>query len=229
MPGLGQSVLHTDKVHNAHTVSYSNPTETQSKETWCAHLLVIELYALPLFQQRSPPLYSGSDGHVKNRDFFPFFSSKFINCKQWQVASANMKFFMLLINEFDYAMELSIPRKSVFAVSTEISALVVFIFSALVVFIFQLNVLLHFCKSHASLSIQSRSRPLFLFYSCFGSSPAFCSSQHCMECLSYICVPHLYPTLEVWGDSEEMRIGVEMEHGTGFFPDLSLNLLCRVS
>lgn len=66
----------------------------------------------PAFRQRSPPLYSGTDGHVKNRDFFfPFFFPKFINCEQRQVASANMKFLMLLINESDYAMELSIPKK----------------------------------------------------------------------------------------------------------------------
>lgn len=70
----------------------------------------------PVFQQRSPPLYSGSDGHVKNGIFFPLFFPKFINCQQWQVASANMKFLMLLINEFDYAMPLSIPKKLVFAV-----------------------------------------------------------------------------------------------------------------
>lgn len=43
--------------------------------------------------------------------FFSFFSPKFINCKQWQVASANTKFLMLLINEFDYPVELSIPKK----------------------------------------------------------------------------------------------------------------------
>lgn len=72
IPGLEHWMLHTDKVHNAHTVCYSNPTEPESKETWCAHLLVIELYALAVFQQRSPPLYSGSDGHVKNGDFFFF-------------------------------------------------------------------------------------------------------------------------------------------------------------
>lgn len=48
--------------------------------------------------------------------FSPFFFPKFINCEQWQVASANMKFLTLLINEFDYAMELSFPKKSVFAV-----------------------------------------------------------------------------------------------------------------
>lgn len=50
----GQSVLHTDKVHNARTVSCSNPTETQSKATWCAHLLVIELYALPCVPTKEP-------------------------------------------------------------------------------------------------------------------------------------------------------------------------------
>lgn len=42
---------------------------------------------------------------------FSFFSPKFINCERWQVANANMKFLMLLINGFDYAMELSIPKK----------------------------------------------------------------------------------------------------------------------
>lgn len=49
------------------------------------------------------------------RGFFLLFFPKFINCKQWQVPSTNMKFLMLLINEFDYAMELSIPKKLVFA------------------------------------------------------------------------------------------------------------------
>lgn len=37
--------------------------------------------------------------------------SKSINSKHWQVASTNMKFLMFLINEFDYSMELSIPKK----------------------------------------------------------------------------------------------------------------------
>lgn len=54
IPGLGQGALHTDKVHNAHTVRYSNPTEPQAKETWCAHLLVIELYALPCVPTKEP-------------------------------------------------------------------------------------------------------------------------------------------------------------------------------
>lgn len=47
--------------------------------------------------------------------FFFFFFPKFINWEQWQVANTNMNFLTLLINEFDYAMEPTIPKKSVFA------------------------------------------------------------------------------------------------------------------
>lgn len=87
------------------------PQNQSQKKLGVLIYLSLSCMHLPVFQQRSSPLYGGSDGHVKNRDFVFLFFPKFINCEQWQVANANMKFLMLLINEFDYAMELSIPKK----------------------------------------------------------------------------------------------------------------------
>lgn len=87
------------------------PQNESQKKLGVLIYLSLSCVHLPVFQQRSPPLYSVSDGHVKTGIFFSFFSPKFINCKQWQVASANTKFLVLLINEFDYPVELSIPKK----------------------------------------------------------------------------------------------------------------------
>lgn len=90
-PRAGALNASTDKVHNAHTVCYSNPTEPESKETWCAHLLVIELYALACVPTKEP---SSVYWEWWTREKQGFFFPKFINGEQWQVASANMKFLM---------------------------------------------------------------------------------------------------------------------------------------
>lgn len=93
------------------------PRNGSQKKVGVLIYLSLNCMYLCIFLQMSPPLYSVNDGQVKNREiiFFFFFSPKFINCEQWQVASTNVKFLMLLINEFDYAMELNIPKKIVFA------------------------------------------------------------------------------------------------------------------